>query len=297
MNRSLHRIVRCASVGLLTVALVPVAWAGNKDPAFEVPREEIVARIKTIGVMPMITPSDLPNRADVERRYEAEVVTRLERAGFAVVKPDVMRVIRDRLRQSLGGLYNPLDGKPIEEKVKAFQEYSRSEYQTRNVVDGTLRIDIRERTADTESSRADWDGVREDIGGSGFTALMTNTQVKGSTPALSFVVRLFDKADKLLYAKAGGLQVLRYVTGGQFGAFKQSRVDPEFLLTDPARDLRAWSIALDPLLAADTMPRDAKYPHAPATADAQAAAPQSLSAFINRYTEVLLVPVELEMAT
>ena len=52
--------------------------------------------------------------------------------------------------------------------MTAFSEYSRNEYQTQNPVDGILRIDIRRRAADTESSRANWDGVSEDIGGSGF---------------------------------------------------------------------------------------------------------------------------------
>ena len=43
---------------------------------------------------------------------------------------------------------------------------------------------------------------------------MANNPVSGSTPALSFVARLYDKDDKLLYAKAGGLQVLQYIRGG-----------------------------------------------------------------------------------
>ena len=74
-------------------------------------------------------------------------------------------------------------------KVTAFAEHSRNEYPAQNPVDGIVRIDIRRRAADTESSRANWDGVSEDIGGSGFAALVANSPVSGSTPALSFVAR------------------------------------------------------------------------------------------------------------
>lgn len=297
MQQAMLRLARLASLVALAASLAPAAWAGKKaDPAFEVPREEIVARIKTIGVMPLEIPRDIPDAAGATQRYEAEVVGRLERAGFTVVKPEVMRVIRERLRQALGGLYDPLDGKPIEDKVKAYQDYVRNEYQTQHPVDGTLRIGIMVRRAPVYSNRAEWDDVKEGIGNTGFAALLSGSSFSGTLPALSFVVRLRDNDGKLLYAKAGGLQILQYLREGWLGV-KQADVDPKALMTDPARDARAWAIALDPLLATDTLPKGVKIAPAPAAPAGGGATPQSREDFLARYGNVLLLPMELGPAS
>lgn len=285
-------LLRLMPIVVLATALAPAATAGKQaDAAFEVPRAEILARIKTMGVMPLDIPDDIPDAAGVAARYEAEVVTRLERAGFSVVRPEVMRTIRDRLRHSLGGLYNPVDGKPIEDKVKAYQDYARNEYDSQHPVDGVLRIGIILRRAPTYSSQAQWDGVSEGIGNTGFAALLSGSSLSGTTPALSFLVRLYDNGGTLLYAKAGGLQILQYLRQGWVGV-QQTDVDHKSIMTDPARDARAWAIALDALLGESTLPQGVKIARAPAAAASAGAAPQSREDFIARYRNLLLVPLD-----
>jgi hypothetical protein len=284
--------LRLLSILVLAAALAPAGASARKaDAAFQVPREEILARIKTIGVMPLDVPDDIPDAAGVAARYETEVVKRLERAGFKVVGPEVMRAIRERLRRSLGGLYNPQDGKPLEDKVKAYQDYARNEFDSQHPVDGVLRIGIIPRRAPTYSNQAQWDGVSEGIGNTGFAALLAGGSLSGTTPALSFLARLYDNGGTLLYAKAGGLQILQYLRQGWTGV-QQTDVDRKSLMTDPARDARAWAIALDALLGENTAPQGVKIARAPAAATSAGAAPQSREEFIARYRNLLLVPLD-----
>jgi hypothetical protein len=89
-------------VPVLLPLLLAAAWSvtarARAAGEFLVPRETIVAKVHTIGVMPLVASARVPDPDPVAVRYEEEIAKRLEHAGFAVVRAGVMRDIRERLK-------------------------------------------------------------------------------------------------------------------------------------------------------------------------------------------------------
>jgi len=240
-----------AATVFLGLGVTLAAAADPVEAGFKKPRAEVLAAVKTIGLLPVDVSERVPSGADVAERYESLVGAQLEQAGFQVVKPAAMREIRDRLKKTLGGLYDPVTGQELPGKVKAFEEYSRSEYLASHKVDATLWVGIIVRRARMSGARADWDGVSETVTGhSGVGGFLTDTfsgnAFSGVVPALSVGIVLTDPHEERLYERAGGLQLLEYVRR-EGSDFAQPRIDPRLLMTDPARDARALAVALDPL--------------------------------------------------
>lgn len=234
-----------------------LAAAGEADESgFKKPRSDVIAAVKTVGMLPVVVAEIAPNHDAVAERYESQVIAQLEQAGFSVVKPAAMREIRERLKQTLGGLYDPVTGREVPGKVKAFNEYARNEYLATQKVDATLWVGIIVRPARMSGFRADWDGVSDTATGrSGVGGFLTDTfggnTFSGVLPALSVGVVLSDSHGERLYEHAGGLQLLMYVRR-EGTEFAQRHIDPQSILTDPARDARALELALDPLTRGST---------------------------------------------
>jgi hypothetical protein len=227
------------------------AAADTAEPGFKKPRAEVLAAVKTVGLLPVDVTDRVPNGEAVAERYESLIATQLEQAGFQVVRPAAMREIRERLKKTLGGLYDPVTGHELAGKVKAFEEYSRSEYLSSHKVDATMWVGIIVRRARMSGAGADWDGVSDSVTGhagvGGFlTDAFSGNAFSGVVPALSVGIVLTDAHEERLYERAGGLQLLEYVRR-EGSDYAQPRVDPRLLMTDPARDARALAVALDPL--------------------------------------------------
>ena len=250
----------------------------DPDSNFMIPRAELISTVKTIGVMPLSVADEVPDADAVSARYEGEIVARLTSAGFVVVLPSAMREIRERVRATLGGLYDPMTGRPINEKVVAYDEFSDSEYRTAHKVDAVLQGAIIMQSVMFSSDKASWDGVVDSSSGrSGvgdFMMSMSGAGVHLHIPDLSMSVSLADTRGKLLYTGAGGLQVLAYeraVVENMLATTQQRYIDAKFILTDPARDARALSLALDPLLRGSA-PAATKIASAPAAVPGAAGA-------------------------
>jgi hypothetical protein len=278
-----------------TLALAGIVRAANKEDPFQVPRPTIVATVKTIGIMPLDLNEAVPNAAAVAARYESAIANRLEAAGFSVVRADVMREIRDGLLRESGGVYNPIDGKALEDKLKHLISEARDRYMVVHPVDGILYPRIAVRRAETDYDQARWDGVSEAASGKSFlTSLFTTGgTLSGTTPALSLIVTLTDRGDRTLYRKAGGLQLLRYAYVGWFGA-TQRDVDPRYILTDPQRDERALALALDPLAGSVSPAANASVERLPGVqSDAARAAHGTSADLVAHYPHVLVVPLQM----
>jgi hypothetical protein len=305
-----------ASLAFILLALLGSGAAaargahGEDKPAanFEVPRADLMSTVKTIGMMPIVVAEEVPDKDIVAARYEAEITARLTSAGFVVVPASAMREIRERNQATLGGLYDPMTGQRIKEKVDALNEFSSHEYLATHQVDALLQPAIVRRFTQFSVGKASWDGVIDSSSGragfSHFMATMATGGVdpEGRVPALSFVVRLTDAGGKLLYSGAGGLQVLSYARVAvvkMLATTRQLPVDPKFIMTDPARDARALSIALDPLVSGSSAPSPAHLAIAP-TMQADAAGAErsvSLEEVATRFPRVALAPLALgEMA-
>ncbi len=225
------------------------------DASFEIPRAEILASVKTIGVMPIEGDRVVPNEDEFGARLEQGIIERLQSAGFTVVPPSAMRAVRARGQATLGGLYDPLTGTAIRDRLEALEEFSRSEYRALHPVDAVLFVKVIRRPANLDFGAAEWDGVRERVSSEpGITTVLqyalggTKTVAKAS--ALSLAVKLVNLNGQTLYTGYGGLLLLEYPTlSGALVEYDLSSVDPRFSVGDPAIISRALRVAVDPLAA------------------------------------------------
>ena len=233
---------------------MPSMAAAGADASFVVPRAELIAAIKSIGVMPVEVDDAVPNQDEVASRLEEDITTHLQRGGFTVVPPSAMRAIRERAQTTLGGVYDPMTGAAIRDRVQALQEFSQHEYRMLHPVDAILRANLIRRQAKFVLGSADWDGVRERITArTGITgALQKMVSALGAVadvPALSLAVKLVDPRGKTLYTGFGGLLVLEYypTVSGRPVAYDLAAVDAKLTMGDPSLAARAMAVALDPL--------------------------------------------------
>jgi hypothetical protein len=252
-------------VMVLLLAVAGVAEAKKKEEP-PVDRAGIHAALKKVGVMPARVAHSVPNGEAVALRFEKAVAERLRAAGFEVIEADAMRQVRADLAKAMGGLYDPRTGDATKEKIEARAKFERSEFLTRHPVDGFVYVGVVERDASSYSMTASWDGVEERVTGqSGLKSFMTGAagaMGDGAVPALSLVLVLEDRDGKNLYGRFGGLQLLSYIRMGWVPKYHD--VDPAYLLTDPARDVRALGLVFDPLTGQDSGSAKMKIALAPA---------------------------------
>lgn len=276
------------------ISALPCEGAEASGP-FKAPRETIMQNVKTIGVMPLVLPGFVPNPDDVAARYETAIAASLQAAGFSVVQPSAMRDIRERLKKTMGGLYDPMTGLPIPDKVKSYNDYADSEYQSKYRTDATLRMSVVQRSASGGVATVTWDGVTDSS--SGRSVLTSVLSLSGGVvSALSFYVRLTDSNGKEMYSNFGGLQVLAYARGGQVGS-KLQPIDARYIMTDPARDERARAIALGPLLGVSDPAAMTNIAYVPAAISTELPALRiSRRELLSKYKKVALAPLELPQA-
>ena len=298
-----RRRLSCACCVLLALAAGGVLAAEPEQGrtfAFSVRRAELTSTVRTIGVMPIGVAAEVPDGDGVAARYESAIVARLTSGGFSVVPPSAMREIRERTKTTLGGFYDPMTGDVIRERVTAYNEFAINEYRTKYKVDAILESAIVLRTVDFGFNDIEWDGIDDSVTGRSPWAdfLKPQEDVSGKMPVLSFGVRLVDAGGKLLYVGVGGLQVLGYwknVAGPWGYRERLMKVEPKFIMTDPARDARALALGLDPLLngRASPSPKVARLP--PPSPAAGAASTPSREELLARFPRLLLASLELEV--
>lgn len=296
-TRTRSRSAAFALFAMLAMSGTALA-ADDAELGFKKPRAEIVASVKTIGVLPLSVAEIVPDPEGVSRRYETEIVARLEHSGFAVVKPEVMREIRRRLEDIFGALYDPVTGAPNLEKIEAFNERARAEYLATQNLDAVLEIGIELRHAQITQYSVAWDGVTDTAtgrvgAGSFFRDAMMALGFEGPLRVLSLVVAMRDTHGDLLYERAGGLQVLEYLrVEGMFAQHR--RVDSNFIVTQPVRDARALGLALDPLANGTLTASTTKVEPAPAeTSEGKPTLHVPLPDFMRRYHRLVIAPLEL----
>jgi hypothetical protein len=253
MNPVYRALLTCALCLLLSFAAAAAEPERGRTFVFGVRRAEVMSSIKTIGMMPLLVSAEVPNADAVTARYESEIFARLTSAGFSVTPAAAMREILERTKATLGGLYDPVSGRPIKEKIDAFNEFSLNEYRATYKVDALLEAAIVVRPAEFYGTWLRWDGVEDSATGESAWAdfWKPTPNSYGQVPALSFTVRLLDSSGRNLYEGAAGLQVLGYwkdVGSTWVAKDRMLRIDPKYIMTDPARDARALSLVLDPLL-------------------------------------------------
>jgi len=284
-----------ATLVVAAAALPPLARSATPaaDPRFKVPRAQLIATVRSVGVLPVSIVDVVPDADTVARRLESEVLAHMAPAGFELVSPEVMKEIEAKARTAVGGLFDPLTGRQIQDKVRAFHEYNAKEYRRDHPVDAWLRVRVVQRVARIARATAIWDGVSDSSSGrAGFVGFMVSGGAVGQLPALSLSVQLIAADGQLLYESLGGLQLLSYAKGFA-GNIDILAVDPKFIMQDPARDERALGIALDPLARGQEAKPSVEPPVAPAAVTTSGSHGVSRDELLKRFHRVALAPLEL----
>jgi hypothetical protein len=104
------------------------------------------------------------------------------------------------------------------------------------------------RAAPFSSGSAEWDGIKESLTGkSAFvSSLLLDPTIRyfGSLSALSLEVQIIDPAGEVLLEGYGGIQLTE-----RFNPAGPEQLAESELFADPAKDMRAFDIALAPLVA------------------------------------------------
>ncbi|HET7809772.1 MAG TPA: hypothetical protein VFL16_04295 [Steroidobacteraceae bacterium] len=221
---------------------------------FDNTRDQMLSSMKRLGVMPITDlPSSLRERDEVKQALTDAVMKYLQAAKFEVVAPASYQAIYDKFNQQLGGMYDPSTGAMKRDVYKAVTENARRDFGSKEKLDGFVYIRLRTVAAPYSGDYAYWDGVHELTDGrpapkNAFAAFWMGTDTQGSVPALSLLVQIVNKQDRVVYGRHGGLQVVAYhvfVTGK---GYEFRYVGAQDQLKDAERIDRAARVATLPLV-------------------------------------------------
>jgi hypothetical protein len=223
------------------------------------PPETVRSQLRTVAVSPVYLPLDVPRREEVQHRLEQALEARFAAAGITVIPASTRAELEGRIRAALGGVFDPHTGEPDRARAAAYDEHVWSEMRRLHPADAWVQCRVEVRRANASGAYMAWDGVdgESSIGSPDPVRDMFKApQAAGGLRALSLVVVLTRPDHQVLYGRYGGLQPIEYfgeASAGKklLGLPQQVRyvpVDRDALMTDPAREQRALSLALDPLL-------------------------------------------------
>lgn len=303
MSRRASR--NCLVLACLALAL-PTARGSDTVP-FAIPRADLVAAIKTIGLMPVDVDDSVPDADALASVLEQQITQRLQQAGFTVLPPDAMREIRARAQAAIGGVYDPMTGARLPERYAALQEFSQHEYHMHHPVDAVLHADVVRRRVTFTRGVATWDGVSEQISSSRTSAgvqraLSLLAPGKGTlweahAGALSLVVTLADPRGNTLYSRAGGVVTLEYPTTymGLVTRYELTTSGPASLSGNPSLTSRALDVALNPLAGAAAPTENVSFIQPPSAGRPKLTTP-TLQEFARTHRRIALGELDIPAA-
>lgn len=236
-------------------APAPLVVASDKELGFfTASRSETLAAFKRIGLLPVRVPASFDARQDVKDTLQRLVVDYFKRAGFDVVAPDTYSKAYDKFNHQVGGTYDAETGAGKPAQLQAVLDNAHREFIEAEHLDGYAIVRVVQVRAHFSSPYANWDGARERSSGrlpaNGLSEfLLTDNTSSGTLPAYSLIVQIANAQDKIVYGRAGGIQL-----GSYFDVQKAKGVNDfldvprDNLFRDEARLERAVRVATLPLL-------------------------------------------------
>ncbi|HEY2676208.1 MAG TPA: hypothetical protein VGI65_04510 [Steroidobacteraceae bacterium] len=215
-------------------------------------RDEVLARCKRVGVIPVAKPPLPGVDPDASVRLDAAVMRALQAAGLEVVGSDSYTKAYDRFNKAVGGAFDPMSGAPRKEVTSSVYQNAVRDFFTQDQLGCIALTRPVAVKANDSGNYATWDGAIEYVDGqanSTFSRIMLgNSGGTGSLGAVSVIVQLYNAEGKVLYGRAGGVQLTAYFDrqhGAQNSDFLS--VPRAKLLLDDKRIERALNHATAPL--------------------------------------------------
>jgi hypothetical protein len=203
------------------------------------PGAQIKQQVMTVALKPIDTAGH-PYDSLVKARYEKQLSDKLAQLGFRLIAPSAYARVAEAAAAEVGGIYDPITGKPAPDKAKAAQEVLVRRLRETHAVDAILSAEFTRVGAPYDiQGEAAWDGATQSVfavpGG------WTGKAYTGTQSALSLLVRLEDIAGQHLYSRRGGIELTSLFMSGS-GDFE--RLPPEKLLLDEGHTAHAVEVAL-----------------------------------------------------
>lgn len=264
------------------IALLCTLFASTCASALglRIPREELVAKIRVIGILPAI---DALSNTDVSDGVDPPLAQSLRSAGFQVVEAGKYRETELEVRKQAGGWFDPITGRADPRKSKDLMDRAMQVYVERYKPDGLLRARVEERPLNYDDEKhVRFDGVEENIVASESLIAAINHGVgildTGQFSVVSLVVGLYDMQGQVLFAGRGGIGARSVLVRKRF-----TPVDLPGLLQDAPRMAQAGDIAVHELVSkTSTAQVPVKFVSMGSVSTAPSAAPPEVSPVVQR---------------
>lgn len=215
-------------------------------------REATLTHIRKVGMLPVTLPEGFDDREELKAEVEKLVRDHLEKAGLKTTASSGYASIYDRFNRQLGGIYNPDNGSRITDRYNAVEANARREFMENEQLDGYVLTRIVVRQAPFFLEVARWDGVQDSsngrIPGNAIAKFLVGDTSTGTLPGYSLIVQISNAADKIVFGRAGGIQLASYYSFVTGSGWEFPNVPKEKALRDSARLERAVRVATLPLL-------------------------------------------------
>jgi hypothetical protein len=215
-----------ATLFVIFLLLIPieVGCATSRPPyePFTTSREEFFSKVKTIALATFLVPSDLEDPEPIKNKYEALITAKLREAGFTVILSSEYDAVWKRAMEQMGGIFDPITGKPDEAKRNSMKMHTLRELQRTVHADVVLYPRVQAKAVKFFNGIAVWDGATESLVGLQVNNAMNRflhrmySKYSGTVSALSLITIIQDINGVTMYSNGGGIQLLAQLSGGSF---------------------------------------------------------------------------------
>lgn len=240
-------------------------------PAARGPRD-----LRTIAVVPIAAPKDLPVPDSIDAAFIQDISEKLRAAGFFLLPVEVFDSVWAAAEPKVEGVPDPVAALKDQDPVRSREHRTMRVLVEEHGVDGFVFPSIQHVEARFVGDKASWDGVSQKVGEtrsigarivSGILNLIVNgdqdltdneTTAEGSVWALSLAVQIENAFGARLYFGRGGIELLEeadfeggiWIGDPEPEEYQVVEVPAEEIFTRRRRIDRAVRIALQPLLKA-----------------------------------------------
>jgi hypothetical protein len=176
------------------------------------------------------------------RRLDSLIRENVVQQGFRVVPADTVFALRERLTDSMGGIYDTMTGRPDSALSAALSAAVKRALIGRYHADLRLFVLLETPAIAFDGGKVKWCGTEEKSGAPGGFSAFVGDSYYGKLPAATLVVTAFDTSGKLLYNKCGGIQVIAHVKNGAVVP-----IPADSIMIDTTLAIHAVHVALDSL--------------------------------------------------
>jgi len=209
-------------LAILAITAGPVESKPKYNP-FLVPRDSILMSVKRVALRQVSgVPEDHPRRAGIVAEFDSLLSAELRSAGFEVVSSAAVDTLQKRMRDSMGGLFDPGTGKPDTVKAQLLRRRVLDALRDEFHADAWLHPSFDVYTAGFNGGTATWMGASETVRPKGLLGFLGSNQVSGNVPAIALEVVIEDMTGRNVFVDIGGLQVLeKYSLSHKFAKVPQ----------------------------------------------------------------------------